>query len=205
MQEKHKTIISSINGAIAGITATTVTYPLDLMRTVFAGQGIPKQFPTIQSFAMSTFRTRGLVGFYSGLSPTLFQIAPYMGLSFGIYSTLNNITSTHRSEPGSIHWILSYFGNGAIAGFISKLAVYPIDTVKKRMQMREMTRDVSYGKIPYYQTSYECFNDIIRRESIRGLYKGTWPGVLKSVITHSSTFASYEVALHLIKRIKHGN
>lgn len=202
--ERHKTVVSSVNGATAGVIATIITYPLDLFRTVFASQGTPKPFPTMQSLASHTLRTRGVIGFYSGLGPTLFQIAPYMGLSFGIYSTLNGMVadSALDAPTGSIRWALSYVGTGAAAGLVSKLAVYPLDTIKKRMQVRDITRCESYGVIPNYPTSWTCFKDILQREGVIGFYKGTWPSLLKSLVTHSSTFAAYEITLVAVERFK---
>ncbi|TMW67069.1 hypothetical protein Poli38472_012185 [Pythium oligandrum] len=194
---QHSTLVSSVNGATAGVLATVVTYPLDLFRTIFASQGVPKQFPTLQSLASHTLETRGVVGFYNGLGPTLCQIAPYMGLSFGIYAALNDLTAS-----SGVHWVLSYVGTGATAGLVSKLMVYPLDTVKKRMQIRQLQRNPSYGVMTPYSSSWACFLDIVRREGMRGLYKGTVPSLLKSVVTHSSTFASYEVALVVLQRLR---
>ncbi|DAZ92567.1 TPA: hypothetical protein N0F65_012797 [Lagenidium giganteum] len=203
----HKTLVSSVNGAIAGVVATTVTYPLDLFRTVFASQGMPRRFQSLRALTEHTLQTQGVHGLYSGLSPTLFQIAPYMGLSFGIYSSLNAMTASHMDlDTGGLGWALSFVGTGAVAGLVSKLAVYPLDTIKKRMQMRQVQRHVSYGVIPHYTTSWQCFVDILRREGVVGLYKGTYPSLLKSVVTHSSTFATYEVALLAIEHLSdHGS
>ncbi|GLD98085.1 hypothetical protein PINS_up006782 [Pythium insidiosum] len=209
MRTQHKTVVSSVNGACAGVIATIVTYPLDLFRTIFASQGVPKRFPTLASLARHTLSTRGVRGLYSGIGPALFQIAPYMGLSFGIYSSLNAAIAEHNASihaepprPGSLVWLLSYVGTGAAAGLLSKTVVYPLDTVKKRMQMREMTRCETYGVIPHYKTSWACFRDILRREGVRGLYKGTLPSLLKSVVTHSSTFATFEMTLVAIERVE---
>ncbi|CAI5728337.1 unnamed protein product [Peronospora effusa] len=196
-------LISAFNGAMAGVTATVVTYPLDLFRTAFASQGMPKRFPTMRSLALHMWTTQGFRGFYSGLGATTFQIAPYMGLSFGIYSTLNEVAAQHRSKQENVDadvWMplstgLSYVGSGAVAGFVSKLVVYPLDTVKKRMQMRHVPRCETYGVIPMYSSSWTCFFDVLQREGIRGLYKGTVPSLLKSVVTASTTFATYEFTL----------
>lgn len=201
--ERHGTVVSTLNGALAGVVATGATYPLDLFRTIFASQGVPKQFPTLASLAQHTLATRGVLGFYSGLGATLFQIAPYMGLSFGIYSSLNAAAATHvdLAHASALAVALSYVGTGAVAGLLSKLAVYPLDTVKKRMQMRQVPRCASYGVIPHYATSWECLCAIVRLEGLRGLYKGTAPSLVKSVVTHSSTFATYEVALRALQQL----
>lgn len=201
-RERHGTTVSTLNGALSGVVATAITYPLDLFRTIFASQGVPKQFSTMQSLVVHTWDARGVRGFYSGLGATLFQIAPYMGLSFGIYSSLNSVAATRMdmAHSSALAVALSYVGTGAIAGLLSKLTVYPLDTVKKRMQMRQVPRCTSYGVIPHYESSWACLRDILAREGLRGLYKGTSPSLVKSVVTHSSTFATYEVALVALQK-----
>ncbi|CAH0477931.1 unnamed protein product [Peronospora belbahrii] len=197
----------AMNGAVAGVTATIVTYPLDLFRTAFASQGIPKRFPTMHSLALHMWTTQGICGFYSGMGAAVFQIAPYMGLSFGIYSTLNELAVKRRRKQNDTVqglWIplstaLSYVGSGAVAGFVSKLAVYPLDTIKKRMQMRHVPRCETYGVIPMYSSSWTCFLDVLHREGIRGLYKGTLPSLLKAVVTASTTFVTYELTLDALQ------
>ncbi|KAG2787444.1 hypothetical protein JG687_00008049 [Phytophthora cactorum] len=202
-------VITAASGAVAGVTATVVTYPLDLFRTAFASQGMPKRFPTMHSLVLHTWATQGIRGFYSGLGATVFQIAPYIGLSFGIYSTLSEMSVKNRSkqeESETGAWLplmtaLSYVGNGAVAGLVSKLAVYPLDTVKKRMQMRHVPRCATYGVIPMYSSSWSCFLDVLRREGVRGLYKGTVPSLLKSVVAASTTFATYELTLEVLQHV----
>lgn len=202
LRELHGTAVSTLNGAVSGVVATAATYPLDLFRTIFASQGVPKQFPTMASLVAHTWEARGVRGFYSGLSATLFQIAPYMGLSFGIYSSLNTVAAKRMdmAHSSALAVALSYVGTGAAAGLLSKLTVYPLDTVKKRMQMRRVPRCASYGVIPHYESSWACLRDILAREGLRGLYKGTSPSLIKSVVTHSSTFATYEVALVALQK-----
>lgn len=202
LRERHSTAVSMLNGALSGVVATATTYPLDLFRTIFASQGVPKEFPTMASLVTHTWEARGVRGFYSGLSATLFQIAPYMGLSFGIYSSLNTVTAKRMdmAHSSALAVALSYVGTGAAAGLLSKLAVYPLDTVKKRMQMRQVPRCASYGVIPHYESSWACMRDILAHEGLHGLYKGTSPSLIKSVVTHSSTFATYEMALVALQK-----
>ncbi|KAG7397568.1 hypothetical protein PHYBOEH_000501 [Phytophthora boehmeriae] len=204
-----RAIISATNGALAGIAATVATYPLDLFRTAFAGQGMPKRFPTMRSLATHMWTTQGTRGFYSGLGSTVFQIVPYAGLSFGIYSTLNELAVDYCNEKKgsnpqawmSLSTALSYVGSGAVAGLVSKLAVYPLDTVKKRMQMRHVPRCETYGVIPEYSSGWRCFFDVLRYEGVRGLYKGTVPSLIKSVVGHSCSFATYEMTLEVLRHL----
>ena len=70
---------------MAGSTATVCTYPLDLLRTRYASQGVKRVYGSIASAFGQIVRTEGIRGLYRGLVPSLVQIAPYMGLMFGSY------------------------------------------------------------------------------------------------------------------------
>jgi solute carrier family 25 thiamine pyrophosphate transporter 19 len=121
-----------------------------------------------------------------------------MGLSFGIFSALSQWTTSATSVQG----VLQTIGNGALAGFASKLIVYPLDTVKKRMQMQGVSRHADYGiPIPNYASSYRCVIAIVRQEGVIALYKGTLPSLIKSMVTHSSTFTVYEVTSAILRHL----
>lgn len=203
--DRYPAVVSTLNGALAGVVATALTYPLDLFRTILASQGVPKPFPTLQSLATHTYATQGVRGFYSGLGATLVQIAPYMGLSFGLYASLNARVVDRTPHASYAANALSFVGAGAVAGLLSKLAVYPLDTVKKRMQMRQVPRCASYGVVPHYASSVACLQAIVRYEGLRGLYKGTGPSLVKAVVTHSATFATYELTLVAFRQFHDGN
>ncbi|CAK4686763.1 hypothetical protein LEN26_014293 [Aphanomyces euteiches] len=192
----------SASGAIAGVAATVATYPFDHCRTVMSSQGVPKVYPNMRRFFEMSIQQDGIArGLYKGLGPTVYQIIPYMGLSFGIYSTLNHLSSS--ASPSRLQWLLHTVGNGAIAGFTSKLLVYPMDTVKKRMQMQGVPRHADYGQvIPVYKNSWHCARDILHHEGIHGLYKGTVPSLIKSMLAHSCTFTVYELTVRGIHQLK---
>ena len=78
-------LYSFIAGAGAGLVATTATYPLDIMRTQFAIQGQQRRFRSVAQYFTHTMQTRGLRGFYSGLTPAAAGVVPYMGLNFALY------------------------------------------------------------------------------------------------------------------------
>ncbi len=88
---KWQPLITFAAGAIAGMSATFTTYPLDLMRTQFAIQGRHKTFPSMQAFMVHTYQRKGLRAFYSGMIPALVGIGPYMGLNFAIYESLQSV------------------------------------------------------------------------------------------------------------------
>ncbi|KAL4114825.1 hypothetical protein PRIC2_014278 [Phytophthora ramorum] len=74
----------------------------------------------------------------------------------------------------SLSTALSYAGNGAVAGLLSKLEVYPLDTVKKRMQMHRVPRCQTFGVLSVYSSNWGCFVDVLNYEGA-GFTKAQFP------------------------------
>jgi solute carrier family 25 aspartate/glutamate transporter 12/13 len=63
---------------------------------------------------------------------------------------------------------------GGIAGAIGATAVYPIDMVKTRMQNQRLTP----GAPQLYKNSIDCFQQIVKFEGWKGLYRGLIPQLI---------------------------
>ena len=88
------------------------------------------------------YRKDGLRGFYAGLKPAVGGITPYMGMNFALFEItkgwtrkLDAIKNDREKSPLSPLAAAVASGMcGGFAGSTSKLLVFPLDTVKKRMQ-----------------------------------------------------------------------
>ncbi|CAN0105652.1 unnamed protein product, partial [Ectocarpus sp. 6 AP-2014] len=132
-------------GAMAAFTATLVTYPLDITRTALAFQGVPKRYNSMSEFLRRTARESGVRGLFRGATPTLAMITPQMGVSFAVWEALKggapppafSGSGSGASPAVTLSWQL---GAGMVAGMVGKLVVFPLDTVKKRVQTAVRTR-----------------------------------------------------------------
>eukprot|EP01041_Mallomonas_annulata_P012465 gene12465-26215_t len=203
-----KTFILFLAGAGAGMASTATTYPLDIMRTQFAIQGKEKIHPNMRSFITHTMRTKGIPGFYAGLPAALVGITPYMGLNFAIYETCNAALTklqAANNEDGSKYvgtvWKVIKSGLcGAVSGGVAKFLVFPLDTVKKRMQVQVLQSTLHGAAMtPKYSSMSHCLIQTYRQEGIKGLFKGIVPTTLKSVVATAVTFAAYEGAKEFLK------
>ncbi|KAI6854542.1 hypothetical protein D0864_04715 [Hortaea werneckii] len=188
---------SFIAGAAAGTAATTVTYPLDLLRTRFAAQGTEKVYAGLLASLQDITRHEGPAGFFRGLSAGVGQIVPYMGLFFASYEAL---------KPGMATIQLPFSSGDALAGILasvfSKSAVFPLDTVRKRLQVQgpNRARYVGGARMPEYQRGVRgTLGMIVRREGWRGLYRGLPVSLIKAAPASAVTMWSYERALHLLQ------
>jgi solute carrier family 25 (mitochondrial thiamine pyrophosphate transporter), member 19 len=206
---------SFLCGAGAAAVATTVTYPLDLLRTLMAAQGVPPAYPTMGAAVRGTLATRGPAGLVAGLGVTLAEIIPYAGLQFGTYAALKQAVAHARakrqagrvpsnSDGSSAEGLTSWekFMCGVLAGSASKLALHPADVVKKRLQVMGLRRHASYGAslaLGSYTGAMQCLGAIARTEGIHGLYKGVVPNILKAAPASGITFVVYEGLLTAYK------
>jgi solute carrier family 25 thiamine pyrophosphate transporter 19 len=177
-----KTLTLFLAGATAGMGATAITYPFDIMRTQFAVQGKVKTYTNMRSFVSTTLTRKGIPGFYAGVTTALVGIGPYMGFSFAIYESLKVISDKYLTDLNIdrstvLGGVYNMFKNGfcgAVAGGTSKLLVYPLDTLKRRMQIQVLSNTLQNAKyIPTYANSWDCLTSTLRNEGYRGLYKVT--------------------------------
>lgn len=183
-----------ISGAAAGAAATTATYPLDLLRTRFAAQGNDKVYTSILSSIKSIAQHEGPTGFFRGLGAGVSQIVPYMGLFFASYESLKPITASSPLPFGSSDAMA-----GIIASVLSKTAVYPLDTTRKRLQVQGPHRArYVHRNIPTYTGVLMTLSHIWRHEGRRGMYRGLTVSLLKAAPASAVTMWTYERAMGLM-------
>jgi len=159
-------------------------------------------YTSVRHSITQILRDEGASGYYRGVFTSLLQIAPYMGLLFGTYeATRNSLSSTLVLSPRT-----SDFVAGGIAGIISKSTVFPLDTIRKRLQVQGPTRERYIHKdIPIYsQGILHCAKDIIRNEGVRGLYKGLAVALLKSGPSAAVTLWVFDGCLLIWERMNPG-
>lgn len=101
------------------------------------------------------------------------------------------------TAPADVRSLLA----GALAGIIGKFVVYPLDTVKKRLQMSGVARPAAYGPQETYTGAWDALVKIARKEGVvRGWYKGTVPSIMKAAMGAALTFWSYDAATRLLEQ-----
>ncbi|KAH6660058.1 mitochondrial thiamine pyrophosphate carrier 1 [Truncatella angustata] len=191
----NKSVESFIAGAGAGATATTATYPLDLLRTRFAAQGTERVYTSLFRAVRDIRRDEGTRGFFRGLGPGLAQIVPFMGLFFAIYESLRLPLSQFNLPFGG-----GDATAGVIASVVAKTGVFPLDLVRKRIQVQGPTRAKYVHKnIPVYDMgTVKAIKTIVAREGFRGLYRGLTVSLLKAAPASAVTVWTYERVLNIL-------
>jgi solute carrier family 25 (mitochondrial thiamine pyrophosphate transporter), member 19 len=166
---------SFISGAAAGAVATSITYPLDLLRTRFAAQGTDRIYTGLYGAVRDIARDEGPKGYFRGLSAAVGSIVPYMGLFFTSYEIFHQ-------QFGALNLPLSSgdAAAGVLASVFAKTATFPLDLVRKRLQVQGPMRSrFVHTNIPVYAGVFRGLHAIWRKEGVRGWYRGLTVSLLK--------------------------
>eukprot|EP01134_Creolimax_fragrantissima_P007420 CFRG7420T1 len=193
-------------GSFAGIGATVFTYPLDLIKTRLSiqkyGDG---PYNSTTDAVRKIFRVEGARGLYKGLVPTVVGVVPFEGVQFATYEYLKEVTRNHRwpkwrwRDPNKTnHDSIDILTMGSIAGAAGQTVSYPLDLVRKRMQVQSNSKGTQK---PLYRNSWHCLHTVVLNEGgIPALFKGTLPNLLRVIPYGALIFYTYELAGSLLKQ-----
>ncbi|CAL9134894.1 unnamed protein product [Musa textilis] len=183
-----------VAGACAGMTSTLVTYPLDVLRLRLA---VEPGCRTMSQVALNMLREEGLASFYSGLGPSLIGIAPYIAVNFCVFDLVKkSLPEKYQKRPETS------LATALVSATIATLMCYPLDTVRRQMQMKGSP----------YNTIFDAIPGIVERDGFIGLYRGFVPNTLKNLPNSSIRLTTFDMVKSLIssgrkelERISEGN
>lgn len=178
---------SLIVGSGAGLSSTLATYPFDLLRTRLAAH-TSREFLSITSTIKEIRQTQGLRGFYTGMRPAMISVTSTTGLMFWAYEIARDVSNKYKGDIPFIEGIC-----GFVAGAVSKGITFPLDTLRKRMQMYSVTNG------PQRVSSFKLMANILSKEGMFGFYKGYGISVLKTAPTSALSLFMYEYSLGTIR------
>ncbi|XP_050380172.1 uncharacterized protein LOC126797566 isoform X2 [Argentina anserina] len=161
-----------LGGGMAGITAASATYPLDLVRTRLAAQRNALYYRGIGHAFHTICREEGFLGLYKGLGATLLGVGPSIAISFSVYEALRSFWQSERPNDSTVMVSLAC---GSFSGIASSTATFPLDLVRRRMQL-----EGAGGRARVYNAGIlGTFRHIIHNEGLWGLYRGILPEYYK--------------------------
>ncbi|KAL8171552.1 hypothetical protein V2J09_023356 [Rumex salicifolius] len=167
-------ILRLSGGFLAGITAAAVTYPLDLVRTRLAAQTNVMYYNGIWHALRIITKDEGVFGLYKGLGATLLSVGPNLAINFAVYDTLRSQWQMQRPHDSTV---LVSLACGSLAGIASSSVIFPLDLVRRRMQLQ----GAAGHALIYKRGIFRTFAEIVKNEGVRGLYRGILPEYYKVV------------------------
>ena len=142
----------------------------------------------------------GIVNFYRGFSPTLLGMLPYAGISFLTHDTVGDFFRSPRwakyttmpvpknSPSGKAAPLRSWaeLTAGGLAGLISQTASYPLEVIRRRMQVGGAVGDGRRLRMG------ETASLIMKESGPRGFFVGLTIGYVKVVPMVAISFYTYE-------------
>jgi solute carrier family 25 phosphate transporter 23/24/25/41 len=192
--------LNFLAGGMAGMTATVVTYPLDLARGRISGklklEGSRHHYNGILNTVVLTAREEGVLALYKGVKPTVLGAMPYEGIKFGTVGVLEKMFPHERTydangnlEKPSVWRKLCFGGAG---GVMAGLITYPNDTVRRMLQLQG-----SRGTESSYTGYFDCVAKVYQRHGLGRFYHGVGINIIRMAPNTAVQFGSYE----LLKRL----
>ncbi|KAK9143938.1 hypothetical protein Syun_013338 [Stephania yunnanensis] len=191
-------------GACAGIIAMSATYPMDMVRGRLTVQTerSPYQYRGMFHALSTVLREEGFRALYKGWLPSVIGVVPYVGLNFAVYESLKDWLI--KSKPFGLVQdnelsVPTRLACGAAAGTVGQTVAYPLDVIRRRMQMVGWNNASSVitgdgrAKAPLeYTGMIDAFRKTVRYEGYGALYKGLVPNSVKVVPSIAIAFVTYE-------------
>lgn len=181
-----------VAGGAAGMCACTLAYPLDLVRTRLAAQTTSHYYTGISHALRTIVKDEGVFGLYRGLRATLLQVAPSLAINYCAYETLRSQWLAHETTLQAPTVAMS-LACGSVAGLVSSTATFPLDLVRRRMQLEGQA-----GHKKHYNSYWGAYRSILQREGFVGLYSGIIPEYCKVIPGVAIAFCSYEMCKKML-------
>ncbi|XP_069785405.1 mitochondrial thiamine pyrophosphate carrier [Narcine bancroftii] len=192
-------LVHFVCGGLAACSATVTVQPIDTLRTRFVAQGEPKVYRNLYHAVITMYSREGSLSFYRGLTPTVVAVFPYAGLQFAFYNILHRISKWAGASSGNIQNLVC----GSCAGVISKTFTYPLDLLKKRLQVDGFGKArASFGQVQTYNGFLDCVFQVARGEGLSGFYKGLSPSIMKAAFSTGLVFFWYELFCDILSDYK---
>ncbi|PRP75526.1 putative small calcium-binding mitochondrial carrier [Planoprotostelium fungivorum] len=180
-------------GGLAGATSQISIYPMEVIRARLAVSS-PGTYSGIRDVFATTLRREGPAAFYKGLVPSLIGIFPYAAIDFAIYDALKKwyverkkSQVKEKTDQGLSVWVL--LSCGAVSSSIGQLASYPMDLVRRRLQIQGMKAHTGDGLALKALGPMGILRETIQKEGPLGLYRGMVPNLMKVVPSMAISYA----------------
>jgi solute carrier family 25 citrate transporter 1 len=179
------------SSAVAGGVEALATYPFEYAKTRVQLQTVPgchhNPFAVIANLA----RTDGFGTIYTGCSTLVLGTAFKVSVRFFSFSYFRNRLADDKGALTPLRGVLA----GSLAGLTeSVIAVTPTERLKTFLI------DNARSPVKLYRGELHAFEAIIRTQSIRGLYQGLLPTILKQSSTQGVKMGSYNVLREFSRR-----
>ncbi|XP_027441044.1 calcium-binding mitochondrial carrier protein SCaMC-3 isoform X1 [Zalophus californianus] len=174
-----------VAGSLAGATAQTIIYPMEVLKTRLTLRRTG-QYKGLLDCAWQILEREGPRAFYRGYLPNVLGIIPYAGIDLAVYETLKNRWLQQYSHDSADPGIPVLLACGTVSSTCGQIASYPLALVRTRMQAQ-----ASIEGAPQL-SMLGLLRHILSQEGVWGLYRGIAPNFMKVIPAVSISYVVYE-------------
>lgn len=183
-----------IFGGTAGMMATCVVQPLDLVKTRMQTSSVgtaTKEYKTSLHLIKDIVKKEGVFAMYTGLSAALLRQATYTTTRLGVYQYLFDICSADGKTPNFAMKAVLGMASGGIASFVGTPA---------EVALIRMTAD---GRLPLaerrnYKNVVDALYRIVTEEGLFTLWRGAIPTMGRAMVVNAAQLATYSQAKQML-------
>jgi solute carrier family 25 oxoglutarate transporter 11 len=190
-KKKQPAFLQYVYGGSAGMGATVIVQPLDLVKTrlqVSGMGGAAREYNGMFDAFAKIIKREGFRALYKGLSAALLRQATYTTTRLGTYTILND---SYKQKTGKKPALLVSMGLGVMAGVTGSFVGNPAE-----ISLIRMTAD---GRLPLdqrrnYTSVVNALARIVREEGILTCWRGCIPTMGRAAVVNAAQLSSYTQA-----------
>ena len=188
----------AVCGFFSGVTTSFITAPTEGVRIKMQTQLAPEIYSgeayckSSWEFTAHIIRKNGLLGIYRGFLTTILRDSIGDAAFFATYQAAPRILFGGK-ESTEHRGVFSVILGGGIAGIAFWTTIYPIDTIKSRIQADSIVS-------PKYLGTMDCLLRTIKANGFWSLYQGFGTCVLRAFPVNIALVLGFEFSMNLIGR-----
>lgn len=172
----ERALIGAGGGGLAGGFTYVCLLPLDAIKTKMQTKGASQIYKNAFDAVVKTFQSKGIAGFYSGISAVIVGSAASSAVYFGTCEFGKSILSKFDKFPS----VLIPPTAGAMGNIVSSAIMVPKELITQRMQAGAKGR------------SWQVLLRILEKDGILGLYAGYSATLLRNLPAGVLSYSSFE-------------
>ncbi|XP_030446329.2 protein MITOFERRINLIKE 1, chloroplastic [Syzygium oleosum] len=172
----ERALIGAAGGGIAGAFTYVCLHPLDTIKTKLQTKGASELYKNTLDAVVKTFQSRGILGFYSGVSAVIVGSTASSAVYFGTCEFGKSVLSKMEDFPA----VLIPPTAGAMGNIVSSAIMVPKELITQRMQAGAKGR------------SWEVLLRILEKDGVLGLYAGYSATLLRNLPAGVLSYSSFE-------------
>ncbi|XP_039110901.1 calcium-binding mitochondrial carrier protein SCaMC-1-like isoform X1 [Hyaena hyaena] len=173
-----------VSGSLAGATAQTCIYPMEVLKTRLI-LGKTGQYSGIIDCGKKLLKQEGVRTFFKGYIPNFLGILPYAGIDLAVYELLKNYWLEHYAANSVDPGMIILLGCSALSHTCGQIASFPLNLIRTRMQAQVLEEKGTTSMIHLIQ-------EIYNNEGKRGFFRGLTPNIIKVLPAVIISCAAYE-------------